>query len=122
MCFGDRSITLGRVILERSSNATFPASGSPAWLAGSSTMKMYGSGGPESVDAPLLVRADPAIAELQTGAWLEVTGHFDDRDAKHCRRSWVTDTESPSPQTRAEQVLSCREQFVITAIRTVPAP
>jgi hypothetical protein len=122
LCFGDRPITLGPVILEKSSNATFPASGSPAWLADSATIKMYGRGGPESVDAPLLVRADPAaIAKLPTGTWLEVTGHFDDPEAKRCRRSWVTETESPSPQTTVEQVLSCREQFVITTVRTVRA-
>jgi hypothetical protein len=122
-CFGDRPITLGPVTLRDLPDKTFPATGSPTWLAGSATIAMFGSAGPQGVDGPLLVRAGPDLATLPLDTWLEVTGHFDDPAAAGCQRSWTGDAGStPSPETPAEQVLSCREQFVITAVRTVPAP
>jgi hypothetical protein len=122
-CFGDRPITLGPVTLRDLPNKTSPATGSPAWLADSATVAMFGSTGPQGVDGPLLVRAGPALASLPLDTWLEVTGHFDDPASPDCQRSWTGDAGSaPSPETAAEQVFSCREQFVITTARGVAAP
>jgi hypothetical protein len=122
-CFGDRPITLGPVTLRGGVDKTSPATGSPAWLADSATIAMFGSAGPQGVEGPLLVRAEPDLATLPLDTWLEITGHFDDPAAAGCQRSWTGDAGStPSPETTAEQVFSCREQFVITAVRTVAAP
>jgi len=104
-------------------NKTAPATGSPSWLADSATLAMYGSGGPAGVDGPLLVRASPTLGRLPDATWLEITGHFDDPAAASCQRSWTEgESGAPSPETAAEQVFSCREQFVITAFHAVPAP
>jgi hypothetical protein len=122
-CFGDGPITLGPVTLRGGVDKTSPATGSPAWLADSATVAMFGSSGPKGVDGPLLVRAGPALASLPLDTWLEVTGHFDDPASPDCQRSWTGDAGSaPSPETAAEQVFSCREQFVITTARRVAAP
>jgi hypothetical protein len=122
-CFGDRPITLGPVTLRGGVDKTSPATGSPAWLADSATIAMFGSAGPQGVEGPLLVRAGPDLAALPLETWLEITGHFDDPAAAGCQRSWTGDAGStPSAETTAEQVFSCREQFVITAVRTVAAP
>jgi hypothetical protein len=122
-CFGDRPITLGPVTLRDLPNKTSPATGTPSWLANSATIAMFGSAGPEGVDGPLLVRPDPALATLPLGTWLEVTGHFDDPASVGCQRSWIGDAgTTPSQETAAEQVLICREQFVITSVRAVAAP
>jgi len=123
-CFGSRPITLGPVILTEGAGSTVQASGSPSWLADAAVIKMFGRAGVGGVDGPLLVRGDPnALATLPTGALLEVTGHFDDPASPDCRRSWAADVGATiSPESIEEQVLSCREQFVVTAVRSVPAP
>jgi hypothetical protein len=122
-CFADRPITLGPVTLRDLPDKTYPATGSPTWLANSATIAMFGSAGPQGVDGPLLVRAASDLATLPLDTWLEVTGHFDDPASPDCQRSWTGDAGSaPSPETAAEQVFSCREQFVITTARGVAAP
>lgn len=125
-CFGDRPITLDPVILADDPHQTSPATGSPAWLADSAVVAMYGVSGPQGVDSPLLVRADPnSIATLPIDTWLEVTGHFDDPASTDCLRSWTEANGAgkfPVEQTPAEQVATCREQFVITAVRPVSVP
>ena len=50
-----------------------------------------------------------------------VTGHFDDPAAAGCQRTLVgDDARSLSAESPEEQVLRCREQFVITAIQVEP--
>ena len=129
LCFADRPITLGPVMLADGTNATSQATGSPAWLADSAKVRMFGREGPEGVDGALLVRAAPDATisgqarTLPMGTWLEVTGHFDDPASATCQRSWAPEENgSISPETPAEQVFECREQFVITSARPVPAP
>ena len=123
-CFGSQPITLGPVILGPRTDATAEVGGSPDWLASTPSIAAYGRGGLGGVELPLLIRGDPTTAaSLPLGTWLEVTGHFDDPAAASCQRSWIGDLGStPIAETAAEQVLSCREQFVITAVRTVAAP
>jgi hypothetical protein len=122
-CFDNRPMTLGPVTLRGEPNKTFPSKGTPAWLAETATIAMFGSQGPEGVDGPLRVRSDPSVGSLPVGSWLEITGHFDDPAARGCTRSWVGSADSaPSPESAAEQVLACREQFVITAVKAVPTP
>jgi hypothetical protein len=124
VCFGSRPITLAPVILADGAGSTAQATGSPPWLADAATIKMFGRAGMDGVDGPLLVRANPsAVATLPIGVWLEITGHFDDPAAAGCRRSWAADVGGTiSPESVEEQVLSCREQFVITEFHSVPAP
>ena len=123
LCFGARPIDLGHVWFETKDNATFPATGTPAWLAGSASVLMFGSTGPNGVDPALLARGGPAAGDLPLNTWLTVTGHFDDPAAGSCTRRWWGDPAStPLELTAAEQVLTCREQFVITSFRSVAAP
>jgi hypothetical protein len=84
---------------------------------------MYGSDGPSGVDPPLLVRPAPGVGDLPLGQWVEITGHVDDAAAAECTRRWTVEPgNGPLVQTPAEQVMTCREQFVITAVRATAAP
>jgi hypothetical protein len=117
-CFAHREVSLGPVTFREAKNKTAAATGSPKWLASSAVIAMYGSGGPEGVDGPLLVRADAHIDALPVSGWFDVVGHFDDPAARGCHRAWADAGDSgPSPETKAEQELSCREQFVVTGIK-----
>jgi hypothetical protein len=121
ICLGGDPMTLGPVILEPDPNRTPASDGSPSWLARTSVLTMFDPPGPGGVEGPLLVRAGPDVADLPTGVWLEVIGHVDDPAAASCTRHW-TESDGAQPETTAEQVLSCREQFVITAVHQVAAP
>src|SRR5206468_1357865 len=102
---------------------TAEAVGTPAWLAATARTWMYGAAGPSGVDPPLLVRPAPGVGALPIGSWVEVTGHVDDPAAADCARVWNTEQGSgPLAQTPAEQVMTCREQFVITGVRATTAP
>ena len=118
LCFGDRELSLGPVTFRAAPNKTAAATGSPDWLARSARIAMYGSEGPDGVDGPLLVRPDRSVGSLPTSGWFDVVGHFDDPSARGCRRAWSPpDPSGPSTETKAEQELSCREQFVVTEIK-----
>jgi hypothetical protein len=121
-CFGDRPITFSHVWLASDANATAEATGSPGWLARSATIAMFGSGGPDGVEGPLLVRSAPSLGDLPLGTWLQVTGHFDDAAASMCERRWADSVSGPIELTPAEQVLTCREQFVVTEVHAASAP
>ena len=118
LCFGHRELSLGPVTFRVTPNKTAAATGSPKWLASSARISMYGSQGPDGVDGPLLVRPDEQLRELPTDGWFDVVGHFDDPAARGCSRAWPAgDAGGASPESKAEQELSCREQFVVTEVR-----
>ncbi len=118
-CVDTHPWTLGPVMLEKGSNVV--VGGTPAWLATQSTIRMFGSGGPDGLDGSIWVVKDPALAELALGTWLEVTGHFDDPAAAACVRTTPEGSDTV-PETAAEAVLHCREQFVITSVTPAEAP
>jgi hypothetical protein len=115
LCFGDRELSLGPVTFRVAPSKTSPAKGSPRWLASSARIAMYGSQGPSGVDGALLVRPGEQLGELPVDGSFDVIGHFDDPAARACARTWSS-ADGPVPETKAEQELSCREQFVVTAI------
>ena len=118
LCFGERELSLGPVTFRVTPNMTAPATGSPKWLASAARISMYGSQGPAGVDGPLLGRASEQLGELPTEGPFDVVGHFDDPAARGCHRAWSpTDASGPSTETKVEQELSCREQFVVTEIK-----
>ena len=94
----------------------------PAWLASPARNQLFlnplaqDGGGQQVVVSPTL-KMDPAW----TAHWIEVTGHFDDPAAATCRYT-------PSPADDAYYsgqywtVVSCRQQFVVTAVRLVNPP
>jgi N-acetylneuraminic acid mutarotase len=121
-CSGNRELRLSPVI-GRDEGAEELATGKPAWLASLSGLKLYGARGWDSNDVPLDVHLDPASGlSLPTEVWLEVTGHFDDSASTTCQRT----SEHPEVTVGdpVEQVLWCRQQFVITGFRdaAVPSP
>jgi len=66
---------------------------------------------------------DPALQQdpAWDGAWLEVTGHFDDPGAQACRLTLSTDDELYYAG-RQSIVDGCRQQFVVTAVTPVDGP
>lgn len=88
VCFGSRSITVAPVRRE----AYEVLSGNPPWLAGPAGVDFFTA-------LPFAV-ADGV--EVPSGAWLRVTGHFDDAG---CAGD-----------------LRCRERFVVTAFEPAPPP
>ncbi len=95
----------------------------PAWLANPTTnplflqpIKSEAGSWRQVVTAP-----DLAIDPGWTGSWIEVTGHFDDPAAASCR--WSPSYSSELYYTgQASFVESCRQQFVVTAVRVVDGP
>lgn len=124
VCFGDRDIKLEHVMLTEAPTNIPKAAGSPAWLAAdSSRIAMYGSAGAAGVEGPLLVVVAPTVSDVPRNTWVAIVGHFDDPAASTCSRSWtIADAPAYPVETGSEQVLLCRERFVITTIRASSAP
>ncbi len=122
-CFGDRTIVL-RPVIAAEHNPALEVEGSPGWLAVDSRWRLYGADGPEGVEGYLQVFVSPdAGGSLPAGQWLEVSGHFDDAAAATRQRRFVgQDAPNLVPEAPAEQVLRCRENFVITAFRATAGP
>lgn len=119
-CAGNDAVRLSPVI-GRVEGAEEPASGDPAWLATLSGLKLYGERGWDSDDVPLDVHMDPALGlDLPTETWLEVTGHFDDPASATCQRT--TGHPAMTVGDPNEQVLWCRQQFVVTGFTEAAAP
>jgi len=95
----------------------------PQWLANPTTNQLFLTpiasdfwGGQPVVTHPSLV-IDPAWA----GRWIEVTGHFDDPAATSCRYT-PPPAEDEFYSGRLWIVETCRQQFVVTSVRTVEGP
>ena len=61
----------------------------------------------------------PASLALSPDRWVTLTGHFDDPVAATCR---ATGTGSDAVPSDALAILTCREHFVVTRIKTVAPP
>ena len=121
LCLGRRDLILGPVDVAED-EPDVEVDGDPAWLAGGSHWRLYGADDPAGVEGSLSVQLHPdAGPGLPEGVPLVVTGHFDDPAAAGCQRTLVgDDARSLSAESPEEQVLRCREQFVITAIHVEP--
>lgn len=68
---------------------------------------------------------DPVIGSRPTDdmldAWLELTGHFDDPAAASCH--WSPPPDAIGYYSGSRQIIeTCRQQFVVTAVRVVDGP
>jgi hypothetical protein len=97
----------------------------PAWLA-APNLNVLALAPTDSDWVPSTqVLLHPVLGELPplawSNTWLEVTGHYDDPAAVDCR--WTPTTEWLAVyRGRAEQVVACRQQFVVTAVKVVSGP
>jgi hypothetical protein len=116
-CVGDRSVTLSGYI--ESADLPAQATGQPLWLVDSPQFTLTGAVG-SAADGPLVwVHADPAASQIVVDEWVSVTGTFDHVAAQECERTVVGGL---SPETADETHRWCRQQFVISEVRSIPPP
>ncbi|MBA3779528.1 MAG: hypothetical protein H0X16_09575 [Chloroflexi bacterium] len=116
-CFGGTEITLDSVqVHRRVVEKRFR--GTPRWLAETSDLWLYGTGGQggETLALNAHVRPDSGVT-LEPGGTYAITGRFGHFDSKNCRRQPVA--LRSGQQTPAESVLWCSQQFVVTAARPI---
>ncbi len=121
-CLGAGTVKFGPVIA-RTEGADALATGEPAWLAAPSGLRLYGQRGWDSDDVALDVQIEPGSGlTLPEGTWLNVVGRFDDPTAASCTRN--AGRAEAGVGEPAQQVLWCRQQFVLTdfSIAEPPAP
>ena len=123
-CLGDAPITF-RAWSVACPDCFGPAygNGMPAWLATPGANQLALSPIKAFDGYWNSVVLDPALPKDSTwaGAWLEVTGHFDDPRAQACRLTLSTDDELYYAG-RQSVVDGCRQQFVVTAVTPVDGP
>jgi hypothetical protein len=129
-CFGDQAIAFRAWVVDPGEGfgGTCEAF-MPAWIRECVLPDYLLSSGagidPNSAGSKELhaMRSPSATGDLAgVGRWVQVTGHYDDPASPTCRFSGgegAIDFEPERP--RAEAVLQCREVFVVTHLRTVPA-
>jgi hypothetical protein len=95
--------------------------GNPPWLAEESSLQLAAVTGPAVEGGTLSIHVDPAQGiDLPRETRLELTGHFDDPASRDCQRE--PEEEGFQDEEPAEQILWCRQQFVVTAARVAPGP
>lgn len=119
-CYRDRDLVLEPVRLsERPRLDDQGYTGDPGWLAERSTVSA--SGGVGSGDAGRFpVHIDPELGQPPLAEWLRIRGHFADLRAVECVRK--PSSKASSAETPEEQVLWCRQQFVVSGFERVPTP
>jgi hypothetical protein len=97
----------------------------PAWLANPTDNSLFLA--PIASDRSGYQGAilDPSLGDAPRpewiGAWLQVTGHYDDPAAADCR--WTPNNDELAYYAGSEwQVNGCRMQFVVTAVKVVDGP
>lgn len=114
LCFGNRELELGPVVLVERGEGTPLYVGRPRWLAERSGLRLEDAAYLGADAGALPVQVPPGV-QPEVEQWLTVSGHFDDPRSAECVREPVQ--SDLGVQTRAEQVLWCRQQFVITDTR-----
>ena len=96
---------------------------SPAWLTEPSMRRVFGSRGTSSPAGGLGAWLDPALSEIPDGQWVRVTGHFDDPSSATCTWTHPDGFDLTGVGLLPdEQVLTCRERFVITSFQRIDGP
>ena len=94
----------------------------PSWLAVPGTNQLYLSPIDGGQSVPVVL---PPVADIPDPSWtpklLELTGHFDDPAATSCRWKSSPD-EDPWYNGQRGVVDSCRQQFVVTAVKVIGSP
>jgi hypothetical protein len=95
------------------------------WLASPSTNQLYlcPVEWPDNCWTTAVLAPTLADAPLSTwlGAWLEVTGHFDDPASAACH--WTPPPDQLQGYGGAGQIIeACRQQFVVTRVQVVSGP
>lgn len=124
-CFGDRPITVRGFATDCGGCGGYTLGNfEPGWLAtplaGADTFLA-----PFEVDAGYgrSVIVHPDIADQWVdNRWLEVTGHFDDPAASTCHETLPLEYWGAAPVPRDYLVATCRQRFVVTAIKVVAGP
>ena len=124
-CFGHRNLTMTARLAQPEATCGIDPGWTiePDWLASTCPQPRFIVVDTDSTDDQLFSVLDPAahIADLHPGVevrdWLKVkvTGHYDHAKAATCH-AVQTESQVEIDLTPAEVVLSCRGQFVITAI------
>lgn len=113
-CFGDSDLTFKGYIIGRSAAGAL-YTGEPAWLANEAEQAIVQNQGPALEGGQLELHFSPDIdVSAPPGAFVAITGHFDDARAESCRRRGTT-TAVPDP-TESESVLWCRQRFVVESV------
>lgn len=119
-CFEGSDITLVGFAVQRADVAS-AYSGTPAWIAEPAALVLSGSDSSQADTGLLELHLDPASAiTVSTNTWIEVRGHFDDRQARQCERRQTVD--GLSVETPDEQAHYCRQRFVATQVQVVDRP
>jgi hypothetical protein len=111
VCFGKHPLEIPGTLSDRLGGPAPAFVGDPPWLASDPLLFLRGDG-----DGVLPIHLPPDLQIDRLGEPVVVTGHFDDRRSLDCHRqaidqSWPNETED-------EQVLSCRQRFVVTGLRS----
>jgi hypothetical protein len=115
-CYGDRDLTFSAAY--DGPDAVIPSTVSPSWLTGFGYRLRPVDQPPTTDYYPILFvhrRGDTLFSDefgYSVGTLVRVTGHFDDRHARHCSAGPLPGETSPPPV--AETVLLCRSQFVVS--------
>lgn len=118
-CFGHAQMTVRAWLTTCDGCAGVgPGQLSPGWLLGPDMVGISPVQGQQDMQARLIpgIAADPRWQSQP----VEITGHYDDPLATSCR--YIPDViAGGSPISRADLVNQCRQTFIITRVRTLPA-
>ena len=122
-CFGDSEVTVrGYATQTQLGGVPVGYDVSPRWLSIDRTVTINGRRPASSGESGAIrVNVDPASGlEIPLDSWVEVTGAFDHEAAADCTRSPTT--EDLPVQSVSEQILWCRQRFVVSAVERVSGP
>jgi len=122
VCFGDAPIRFRAWSVKCDEcYGTGPGVSRPAWLLTPSTNQLFLSPVESGTDWQTNGVLSPTLKvdASWTGAWLDVTGHFDDPESATCHYEPGIDDLLywGGPQTTIDQ---CRQTFVVTDVKVVP--
>ncbi|MEO8252022.1 MAG: hypothetical protein ABI578_06060 [Chloroflexota bacterium] len=128
VCFGDTQITFRAWSVACDCSTESDETYRPSWLASAGTNQLFLAPSNTTSEAGISTTSvvlDPALGVLPDPSWtprlLELTGHFDDPAAASCH--WTPGINAYSSFSGQHGIIdSCREQFVVTAVRVVERP
>jgi hypothetical protein len=122
-CFGSAPLTFSGWSTACDGCSSASTGSEPAWLINPGANQLFLSpiaadiGGSNQVVLSPTLKLDPAWRYH----WVQVTGHFDDPAAATCHGT-PTPADDPYYSGQYWTVVSCRQQFVVTAVRVLNPP